>query len=68
MDLSHVELVSVKDNPISNITPDGISLKNGEAYALDTIILATGFDAGSGALTRIDIKGKNGQLLKDGME
>ena len=63
--LPHVELVSVKDNPISNITPDGISLKNGEAYALDTIILATGFDAGSGALTRIDIKGRNGQLLKD---
>ena len=63
--LPHVELVSVKDNPISEITSSGIRLVNGESYELDTIILATGFDAGSGALTRIDIKGKSGQLLKD---
>ncbi len=63
--LPHVELVSVKDNPILEITSNGIRLSNGECFELDTIILATGFDAGSGALTRIDITGKSGQLLKD---
>lgn len=32
---------------------------------MDVIILATGFDAGSGALTRIDIRGKEGRALKE---
>jgi len=61
----NVELVSVKNNPIERITPEGIKLKDGTAYAFDVIILATGFDAGSGALTRIDIRGRDGRSLKD---
>jgi acetone monooxygenase len=32
---------------------------------LDMIILATGFDAGTGALTRIDIRGRDGRSLKE---
>jgi acetone monooxygenase len=61
----NVELVSVKNNPIKRITPHGIELTDGTAYELDVIILATGFDAGSGALTRIDIRGRDGRSLKD---
>jgi acetone monooxygenase len=61
----NVELVSVKTNPIKRITPHGIELTDGTAYELDVIILATGFDAGSGALTRIDIRGRDGRSLKD---
>jgi acetone monooxygenase (methyl acetate-forming) len=61
----NVELVSVKDNPIARITPDGLRLTDGTAYEFDVIILATGFDAGSGALTRIDIRGRGGRSLKD---
>lgn len=61
----NVELVSVKDNPIERVTPDGLRLTDGTEYAFDVIILATGFDAGSGALTRIDIRGRDGRSLKD---
>ena len=40
-------------------------LQDGTVFELDVIILATGFDAGSGALTRIDIKGRDGRALKN---
>lgn len=60
----NVEAVPVKDNPIKRITANGIELADGTVYELDVIILATGFDAGTGALTRIDIRGRNGRSLK----
>lgn len=60
----NVELVSVKDNPIARVTPEGIQTTDGQIHALDIIVLATGFDAGSGALTRIDIRGRGGRTLK----
>ena len=63
--LPHVSAVSVKENPISRVSPDGLVLQDGTVFELDVIILATGFDAGSGALTRIDIKGRNGRTLKN---
>lgn len=62
---ANVELVSVRNNPIKRITPQGIELTDGTLYELDVIILATGFDAGSGALTRIDIRGRDGRSLKE---
>lgn len=61
----NVEAVSVKDNPIERVTPEGIQLADGTVHELDVIILATGFDAGTGALTRIDIRGKGGRSLKE---
>ncbi|MCC8953498.1 NAD(P)/FAD-dependent oxidoreductase [Bradyrhizobium sp. Pear77] len=61
----NVEIVSVKDNPIARITPEGIQTADGTVHAFDVIILATGFDAGTGALTRIDIRGREGRSLKD---
>ncbi|HEY4042084.1 MAG TPA: NAD(P)/FAD-dependent oxidoreductase [Rhodopila sp.] len=61
----NVELVSVKDNPIACVTPDGIKLSDGTEHRLDILILATGFDAGTGALTRINIRGRGGRSLKD---
>jgi cation diffusion facilitator CzcD-associated flavoprotein CzcO len=61
----NVELVSVKSNPIKEVTSKGIKLTDGTEYELDILILATGFDAGSGALTRIDIRGRGGRSLKD---
>jgi acetone monooxygenase (methyl acetate-forming) len=62
---ANVELIAVKDNPIERITPEGLRLADGTSYEFDVIILATGFDAGSGALTRIDIRGRDGRSLKD---
>lgn len=61
----NVEVVPVKDNPIARIVPQGIELADGTVHELDVIVLATGFDAGSGALTRIDIRGREGHVLKD---
>ena len=61
----NVDLVPVKDNPINRIRPEGIELADGTVHELDVIILATGFDAGTGALTRIDIRGRDGRSLTD---
>ncbi len=61
----NVEAVPVKDNAIARITPEGIELADGTRYDLDVIILATGFDAGTGALTRIDIRGRGGRSLRE---
>lgn len=61
----NVDLVSVKANPIARVVPEGIQLADGTVHELDVLILATGFDAGSGALTRIDIRGRGGRSLKE---
>jgi cation diffusion facilitator CzcD-associated flavoprotein CzcO len=61
----NVEVVSVRDNPIERVTPDGLMLRDGTAYDCDVLIFATGFDAGTGALTRIDIRGRDGRSLKE---
>jgi len=61
----NVEIVSVKANPIERVTPTGIQTADGTVHELDVIVLATGFDAGTGALTRIDIRGRGGRSLKE---
>ena len=60
----NVVLVDVREAPIERITPTGVKTRDAE-YALDVIIFATGYDAVTGALTRIDIRGEGGQTLKD---
>jgi cyclohexanone monooxygenase len=59
----NVKLVSIRDNPIVEITPRGLRTRTDE-YEFDTIVFATGFDAMTGALLRIDIRGRNGQELR----
>lgn len=61
----NVTAVSVRDNPIAEIMPDGIKLADGTTHELDVIIMATGFDAGSGALSRIDIRGRDNRSLAE---
>lgn len=61
----NVEAVSVKANPIQQVVPEGIRLADGTVHELDVIIMATGFDAGTGALTRIDIRGRDDRSLRD---
>ena len=53
-----------QETPIERITPKGIKTSDKE-YEFDVIIYATGFDAVTGALTRIDIRGEGGQTFKD---
>ncbi|MBC8186671.1 MAG: cyclohexanone monooxygenase, partial [Proteobacteria bacterium] len=62
--LPHVKLVDVSKTPIEEITPDGLS-HNDLGYEFDAIVLATGFDAMTGALFNIDIQGKGGESLKE---
>jgi cation diffusion facilitator CzcD-associated flavoprotein CzcO len=66
--LPHVHLVDVKSNPIAEITPSGVKLQDGTEYELDAIVYATGFDAMTGPLTRINIRGRGAQLLRDKWE
>ncbi|MBL6752578.1 MAG: NAD(P)/FAD-dependent oxidoreductase [Nevskia sp.] len=60
----NVTLVSIKDTPIEKITPTGIVVA-GREYPVDAIVFATGFDAVTGALNKIDIRGRGGAALKD---
>ncbi|GAA1835687.1 NAD(P)/FAD-dependent oxidoreductase [Pseudonocardia alni subsp. carboxydivorans] len=61
----NVDLVNCRDTPIARLRPEGIELADGTVVELDVIILATGFDAGTGALTRIDIRGRDGRSLAE---
>jgi cation diffusion facilitator CzcD-associated flavoprotein CzcO len=62
----HVRLVDVseKGSPIQCVTEKGIKTKAGE-HELDVIVCATGYDAVTGGLTQIDIRGRDGVSLKD---
>ncbi len=59
----HVHLVDVSENPIKKFTPNGLAT-GGTDFEFDAIVLATGFDAMTGALDRIDIRGRGGLPLK----
>ena len=60
----NVKLVDINETPIERITPAGINTSDAE-YEFDMIIYATGFDAITGSFDRIDIRGIDGQRLKD---
>lgn len=63
--LPHVQAISVRDNPIAEIVPEGIRLDDGTVHELDVIIMAVGFDAGTGGMSRIEFNGRNGYNLRD---
>ncbi|MDD9902066.1 MAG: NAD(P)/FAD-dependent oxidoreductase [Rhodospirillaceae bacterium] len=60
----HVRLVDVRDNPIEAITPTGVRV-HGEDFEVDALVFATGFDAMTGALTAVDIRGKEDASLRE---
>ena len=60
----NVTLVDAKSAPIVEFTEKGLRTTDAE-YELDIIITATGFDAITGAMARIDIEGIGGRKLKD---
>src|ERR1044072_1012127 len=64
---SNVTLVDVKAAPIERISPAGICTAEAE-YPVDIIVFATGFDAMTGPMLRIDIRGSGGVALKDPWE
>jgi cation diffusion facilitator CzcD-associated flavoprotein CzcO len=58
----NVTLVDLRKAPIREVTQSGIRTESDE-YELDVIVYATGFDAMTGALSRIDIRGRDGMSL-----
>jgi len=60
----NVTLVNVRAAPVEEILPNG--LRTTEAtYELDTIVFATGYDAMTGSLLAIDIRGSQGRALRE---
>jgi len=60
----NVALADVREEPIEEITPTGVRTGS-RHYRLDILVLATGFDAGTGGLTQLDVQGLSGRTLKD---
>jgi cation diffusion facilitator CzcD-associated flavoprotein CzcO len=60
----NVDLVDVRQTPIVGIAPAGVRTTAAE-YEVDSIVFAIGFDAMTGALTDIDIRGVEGRSLRE---
>jgi len=60
----NVALVDISGKPIERFTPEGL-VANGRHYAFDSVVFATGFDAMTGTLFAVDIRGRGGLALKD---
>jgi cation diffusion facilitator CzcD-associated flavoprotein CzcO len=60
----NVTLVDLRRTPIEAVNARGVRTA-GQQYDVDVIVYATGFDAMTGALDRIDIRGRGGRLLRD---
>jgi cation diffusion facilitator CzcD-associated flavoprotein CzcO len=60
---ANVRLVDVAERPIDEITPAGLRA-GGQEYRLDALVLATGFDAMTGTLMRLDLRGRGGVAIQ----
>jgi cyclohexanone monooxygenase len=63
----NVTLVDLRKNPVEAITPHGVQTHDAH-YSVDAIVFATGFDAMTGALLNIDIRGRTGRSLRQKWE
>jgi cyclohexanone monooxygenase len=60
----NVTLIDARATPVEEITPAGPRTRDHQ-FAVDSIVFATGFDAMTGALNNIKIRGRDGKCLKD---
>ncbi len=60
----NVTLIDVREKPIERLTETGL-VQDRRSFEFDAIVFATGFDAMTGTLDRIDIRGNGGRRLKD---
>lgn len=63
----NVSLVNLREEPISAVTDWGVKTSR-SAYDLDVLVFATGFDALTGALAQIDLRGVDGVRIQDAWE
>jgi len=60
----NVTLIDLRDDPIEHFTPSSVVTRTAE-HAIDMLVLATGFDAISGTMLRLDPKGRDDLSLKE---
>jgi cyclohexanone monooxygenase len=60
----NVTLIDIREGGIEEVLPNAVRA-GGKDYEVDALVLATGFDAMTGSIARIDIRGRGGQLLKE---
>jgi cation diffusion facilitator CzcD-associated flavoprotein CzcO len=60
----NVHLVDVRESPIVTVTEHGLRTESQE-YELDVLVMATGYDAMTGALRQVDIRGRDGRRLTE---
>ena len=60
----NVDLIDISGGPIERFTPTGL-VANGQEFEFDSIVFATGFDAMTGTLFNVDIRGRGNEALKD---
>ena len=60
----NVVLVNLREDPIERFGATSVELRSG-TFEIDGLVLATGYDALTGALARIDLRGRHGRLLRD---
>lgn len=61
----NVELVSILENPIVEITPTGVKTADGVVHELDVLVFATGFDAVDGNYRRMNLRGRGGMTVDE---
>jgi cyclohexanone monooxygenase len=60
----NVTLIDIREDGIEEILPNAVRA-GGKDYEVDALVLATGFDAMTGSIARIDIRGRSEQMLKE---
>ncbi|MBW0137274.1 flavin-containing monooxygenase [Pseudonocardia abyssalis] len=61
----NVSLISIADNPITEITPAGVRTADGVVHELDVLVFATGFDAVDGNYRAMDLRGRGGRHIDE---
>ena len=63
----NVTLIDLRKSPIEEITAAGVKTRDAE-YAVDSLVFAIGFDAMTGTLLAVDIRGRGGRSLREAWE
>ena len=61
----NVTLMDARSDPIASTTEYGVRLQSGKDIELDAIVYATGYDAVTGAMLRMDIRGTDGLTIQE---
>lgn len=65
IDQDNVDVVNLVANPIQKFTEKGIICQDGLEQAFDMVVMATGFDAMTGSLTAMNIRGRDGLTFQE---